>query len=92
VAAFAETLCFQVAQNVVSSYGKTLTREAARAGIGKRPLECWAIIAEMLGIDASPQELFDKTEPELQARCGIFWTLKLVPVTSIYSCKHAEYG
>jgi hypothetical protein len=64
----AETVCFQVGQCVVGKYGKRLTKQVASAGMGKRPLECWAIIAEKLGIDAAAQELVDQTEPELQRR------------------------
>lgn len=57
-------------QNVAAAHGKHLTKEIASAGIGKRPLECWQIIAEKLGLDVPAQELVDASEPELQQRCG----------------------
>ena len=67
----AETLCYHVGQKVLRKYGKELTKEAARVGVGKRPLECWAAIASELGIDAPAQELVDASEPELQERCAV---------------------
>ena len=86
----AETLCFQVGQEVVSRYGKQLTREVARAGIGKRPLECWAIIAEMLAIEASAQELFDQTEPQLQAKCVPSATALFAATARILRSRHGR--
>ena len=56
---------------MLRKYGKELTKEAARVGVGKRPLECWAAIASELGIGAPAQELVDASEPELQERCAV---------------------
>ena len=53
----------------MATYGKELTKEVAHKGIGLRPLECWCTIVDALGIDATAQELFDKSEPELVTRC-----------------------
>jgi uncharacterized protein YceH (UPF0502 family) len=66
----AETVCYQVGQRVVGKYGKQLTKKVASAGIGKRPLDCWAIVAKQLALDASAQELVDQSEVELQQRCA----------------------
>lgn len=44
-----ETLCVQVAREVVARHGKALTLEAQRAALGKRPLECWADVVQVPG-------------------------------------------
>lgn len=64
----AESLCIEVAQQVLSQYGKTLTPEAQRAALGKRPLDCWRDVARVLQLDVSAQTLFDETEPLLSQR------------------------
>jgi hypothetical protein len=56
-----------VGQKVAAAHGKSLTKEVAQLGIGKRPLDCWATIASALGIAAAAQELLDQSEPELVA-------------------------
>ena len=66
--AISETLCFQVAQKVVRAHGRELTKDVARLGVGKRPLECWTAIKQELDMEASAQELVDASEPELLAR------------------------
>lgn len=67
-----ETLCYSVGGAIVAKYGSELTKEAARAGIGKRPVECWQVIIDKLDMspEATAQKLFDETEPLLQARCA----------------------
>lgn len=66
VQAFAETLCFNVAQRVVRAHGKELTKDVARLGVGKRPLECWTAVNQELNLPASAQQLVDASEPELR--------------------------
>jgi riboflavin kinase / FMN hydrolase len=63
--ACAETLVHTVARSVVESCGKKLTVEAQIAGTGKRPLEAWQAVADVLGIEKSGQELLDMSEPLL---------------------------
>lgn len=52
----------QVAKNVVARHGKHLTLEVAAASLGKRPLEAWQTVADMLGIDQSAHDLFEESE------------------------------
>lgn len=73
-------------QNVVAAHGKHLTKEIASAGIGKRPLECWQIIADKLGLDVPAQALVDASEPELQRRCAA-----LRPVVVVVRSTHATH-
>ncbi|KAG2426248.1 hypothetical protein HXX76_013006 [Chlamydomonas incerta] len=63
-----ESLCVEVARSVVERYGKELTLEAQRAALGKRPLECWASVAEILGLPVPAEQLLAETEPLLAAR------------------------
>ncbi|GLC66519.1 hypothetical protein PLESTF_000439300 [Pleodorina starrii] len=63
-----ETLCVEVAREVVSRHGKQLTLEAQRVALGKRPLECWADVAKVLGIEAPAEQLLAESEPLLAAR------------------------
>ena len=63
-----ESLVIDAATTIVESYGKTLTNEAITASLGKRPLEAWASVQTLLGIPATPQELFDASEPLLTQR------------------------
>lgn len=65
-----ESLVMEVAKAVCERHGAQLTAEAARASLGKRPLEAWATVAAMLGIQRSAQELFDESEPLLVERCA----------------------
>ena len=45
-----------------------LTPPACRAALGKRPLECWQAVADILGIDATAQQLVDASVPLLAAK------------------------
>jgi HAD superfamily hydrolase (TIGR01509 family) len=63
-----ETLVLSVARDIVLSHGKELTEEAIAAALGRRPLEAWAVTADLLGISATPQELFEQSEPMLSER------------------------
>ena len=63
-----ETLVLEVVRCVAESHGKTLTAAAAEAALGMRPLDAWAAVASELGIDATPQQLFDASEPLLRDR------------------------
>lgn len=63
-----ESLVMEVAKTVVERQGKLLTAEVARASMGKRPLEAWQTVAEMLDINRTAQELFDESEPLLVER------------------------
>ncbi|WIA22630.1 hypothetical protein OEZ86_009609 [Tetradesmus obliquus] len=63
-----ESLCIEVAQQVLAQHGKVLTKEAQRTALGKRPLDCWRDVAALLGLDVPAQQLFDQTEPLLEAR------------------------
>ncbi len=49
---------------------QTLTPEAQRAALGKRPLCAWQGVAEAVGLDVPAQQLFDASEPLLSARWG----------------------
>lgn len=63
-----ESLVVEVSNKLLAKYGKTLTMEAQRAGFGKRPLEAWQAVIEVLGLEAvaSAQELYSQSEPVLQ--------------------------
>ncbi len=67
---FAESLCIDVAQQVLAVYGKQLTKEAQRAALGRRPLDCWCDVAKLLGLEGvvTGQQLFDQSEPLLTAK------------------------
>lgn len=64
----AESLCVEVAGQVLQRYGKKLTCAAHKAALGKRPLECWRDVAAILGLDVPAQKLFDDSEPLLRAK------------------------
>jgi riboflavin kinase / FMN hydrolase len=70
-----ETLCMQVAADVLGRRGVTMTAAAQHAALGKRPLEAWEATAAALGLAAdapgcSGAELFAESEPLLCARWG----------------------
>lgn len=58
----------EAVKDVVESHGKTLTPEALQASTGKRPLEAWQAVKDVLDIDCSAQQLFDESEPVLTDR------------------------
>lgn len=53
---------------MLARYGAELTKDAHRAALGKRPLDCWREVAAVLKLDVPAQELLDATEPLLRAR------------------------
>lgn len=65
-----ESLCVDVATQVLQRYGKTLTQAAHRAALGKRPLDCWRDVAAELGLQGqvTPEQLVAESEPLLAAR------------------------
>ena len=64
-----ETLVLAVAQEIVKSHGKQLTDEAIQASIGRRPLDAWHTVIEILDIpNVTPQQLFHASEPILTER------------------------
>ena len=64
----AESFVTEVVKVVVEAHGKTLTQEALQASSGRRPLEAWQAVKDLLGIDCSAQQLFDESEPVLSER------------------------
>lgn len=65
-----ESLCVEVATQVLQRYGKQLTQQAQRAALGKRPLDCWRDVAAELGLSetVSAEQLVAESEPLLAAR------------------------
>jgi beta-phosphoglucomutase-like phosphatase (HAD superfamily) len=64
-----ESLCMDVGRLVLARYGKELTPDAQRAALGKRPLCAWRDVAAAVGLEGVPaQQLFDESEPLLEAR------------------------
>jgi hypothetical protein len=53
---------------ILERFGKQLTKEVAVAAIGTRPVESWAIVQEALQLPATPEELFQLSEPQLRER------------------------
>jgi riboflavin kinase len=67
-----ETLCMQVAAEVLAKRGATLTARCAAASIGRRPLDAWTAVARELNLGGEEvgAELFAESEPLLTARWG----------------------
>jgi HAD superfamily hydrolase (TIGR01509 family) len=64
-----ETLVIDVARKVLEKFGKELTNEVIEVSLGKRPLDAWASVIDVLEMEnVTAQELFDASEPELTAR------------------------
>jgi HAD superfamily hydrolase (TIGR01509 family) len=63
-----ETLVLDVAREVVRSHGRELTDAAVAASTGRRPLEAWQAVVDLLGIPASAEALFAQSEPLLTHR------------------------
>ncbi|MEW5305405.1 MAG: hypothetical protein WDW38_011321 [Sanguina aurantia] len=63
-----ETLCVDVAREVLARYGKELTHEAHKAALGKRPLECWQAVSDLLGLPVGGAALLAESEPMLTDR------------------------
>jgi hypothetical protein len=66
--AHAESLVCDVSQRVLAAHGASLTPEAAKAGLGKRPLEAWQAVVDVLGLAVPAQQLYDESEPLLTER------------------------
>ena len=67
----AESFVLETVKDVVNAHGKTLTPEAVQASTGRRPLEAWQAVKEVLDIDSTAKELFDESEPILTERCSL---------------------
>lgn len=63
-----ESFVTEAVRSVVESYGKCLTPEAMQASTGRRPIEAWQAVKDILNIDATAQQLFDASEPILTER------------------------
>lgn len=70
-----ETLILAVSQQVVSQYGTEITEEAIAAAIGRRPLDAWQQVIDILSLsDCTAQDLYDQSEALLTSKwheCGI---------------------
>ena len=62
----------EAVKDVVESHGKKLTPEAVQASSGRRPLEAWQAVKDVLDIDCTAQQLFDESEPVLTERSAVF--------------------
>lgn len=62
-----ESLVVEVGSKVLAKYGKALTVEALHAGTGKRPVEAWQAVVDVLGLDVPAEQLYKESEPLLQA-------------------------
>lgn len=62
----------EAVKDVVESHGKTLTPEAVQASSGRRPLEAWQAVKDILDIDCTAQQLFAESEPVLTERSAVF--------------------
>lgn len=71
VALHAESLVCEVSRKVLAAHGATLTPEAVKAGMGKRPLEAWQAVVDSLQLAVPAQQLYDESEPLLTERCGL---------------------
>ena len=67
-ACLAESFVLEAVKDVVEAHGRTLTAEAVQASTGRRPLEAWQSVKEVLDIDCTAQELFEESEPILTER------------------------
>ena len=64
----AESFVTEAVRDVVQSHGRSLTPEALQASTGRRPLEAWQAVKDVLDINCSAQQLFDESEPVLSER------------------------
>jgi len=71
VTLYAESLVCEVSRKVLAAHGATLTPEAVKAGMGKRPLEAWQAVVDSLQLAVPAQQLYDESEPLLTERCGL---------------------
>ena len=56
---------------MLAAHGASLTPEAAKAGLGKRPLEAWQAVVDALGLAVPAQQLYDESEPLLTERRAV---------------------
>mmetsp|Transcript_30941 Transcript_30941/g.79450 ORF Transcript_30941/g.79450 Transcript_30941/m.79450 type:complete len:384 (+) Transcript_30941:264-1415(+) len=63
-----ETLVNGVASEVVAGYGKSLTAEVQQAALGQRPIEAWGVVAKLLELPRTAEELFAESEPKLSEK------------------------
>lgn len=83
----AESFVTEAVKAVVEAHGKALTQEALQASSGRRPLEAWQTVKEMLGIECSAQQLFDESEPVLAERSGL---QLLLHSTLLFQCSYQQ--
>ena len=67
-ACFVESFVLEAVKDVVEAHGKTLTSEAVQVSTGRRPLEAWQSVKEVLDIDCTAEQLFEESEPILTER------------------------
>ncbi|GAX76805.1 hypothetical protein CEUSTIGMA_g4251.t1 [Chlamydomonas eustigma] len=63
-----ESLCSNVARQVVAGHGMTLNQDVLKAASGKRPLEAWSDVVRLLDMKVSPQKLLEESEPLMAAQ------------------------
>lgn len=63
-----ESFVTEAVRAVVEAHGKSLTPQAMQASTGRRPIEAWQAVKDILDIDATAQQLFDESEPILTDR------------------------
>lgn len=64
-----ETLVLSVARAVVQAHGKELTEEAIVASLGRRPIDAWQQVIDLLSLEnCTAEQLFDESEPILTER------------------------
>lgn len=66
-----ETIVLDVSQSVLKKYDKVLTKDVIAASVGKRPLDAWQQVIDMIYIPATAEELFNETESILTERCAL---------------------
>lgn len=64
-----ESLVRSVSATVLERHGAKLTPDAEKAALGRRPLEAWQAVIDVLDVKGTTaQQLFDESEPLLQER------------------------
>lgn len=64
-----ESLVRSVSAAVLERHGAKLTPAAEKAALGRRPVEAWQAVIDVLDVKGTTaQQLFDESEPLLQER------------------------
>lgn len=66
-----ETIVLDVSRSILDKYDKVLTKDVIAASVGRRPIDAWQRVIDMLDIPATAEELFNETESILTERCAI---------------------